>query len=379
MDEITVVGGGLAGLVAAIECAEAGRRVRLFEAGREPGGRARTLDGPFRANLGAHVIYADGISWAWLRARKLLPPARRGPLRGLRFYYGGRARLFPPAAFLDVRRLRGRTAPYDRDFRTWATRMAGSKAAEALSRASVVFAFDHDPGRLSAAFVKERGARVLGFPPAARYMVGGWGTLVEALARRAVDLGVRIESGARVRELPAPPVIVATRLADAHALLGDDSLRWEGTRCAVLDVGLHRHRGDAFAVTDLDDGCWVERFTAPDPSLAPLGHELVQGHTGLAPGESVKKGVQRLESVLDGAYPGWRRREVWRRRMEINNLTGAVDLPGTTWRDRPAIDRGNGIFLAGDQVAAPGLLSEVAFASASRAAAGALAWARCRT
>ena len=48
----------------------------------------------------------------------------------------------------------------------------------------------------------------------------------------------------------------------------------------------------------------------------------------------------------------------------MKGLTGAIDLPGTTWRDRPAIDRGNGIFLAGDQVAAPGLLSEVAFASA---------------
>jgi hypothetical protein len=379
MGEITVVGGGLAGLVAAIECAEAGRHVRLFEAGREPGGRARTLDGPFRANLGAHVIYADGISWAWLRARKLLPPARRGPLRGLRFYYGNRARRIPPAAFLGVRKLRERTAPYDMDFRTWATKMAGSGAAEVLSRAAVVFAFDHDPGRLSAAFVKERGARVLGFPPAARYVVAGWGSLVEALARRAVDLGVTIETGVRVKELPAPPVIVATRLADAQALLGDDSLRWEGTRCAVLEVGLHRHRGDAFAVTDLDGGSWVERFTAPDPSLAPPDHELVQGHTGLAPDESVENGVQRFESVLDGAYPGWRRRVAWRRRMEINNLTGAVDLPGTTWRDRPVIDRGNGIYLAGDQVAAPGLLSEVAFASASRAAAGALAWARCRT
>jgi hypothetical protein len=227
--------------------------------------------------------------------------------------------------------------------------------------------------------VKERGARVLGFPPAARYVVGGWGTPVKALARRAVYLGVRIETGVRVKELPAPPTIVAIRLADAHALLGDDSLRWEGTRCAVLDVGLHGHRGDAFAVTDLDGGSWIERFTAPDPSLAPLGHDLVQGHTGLAPGESVEKGVQRLESVLDGAFPGWREREVWRRRMEMNNLTGAVDLSGTTWQDRPAIDRGNGIFLAGDQVAAPGLLSEVTFASASRAAAGALDWARCRT
>jgi phytoene dehydrogenase-like protein len=188
MDEIMVVGGGLSGLVAAIECAEAGQRVRLFEASRELGGRARTLDGPFRANLGAHVIYADGCSWAWLRSRKLLPPARRGPLRGLRFYYGGRARRTPPAAFLGVRKLRGHKAPYDTDFRNWATEIAGPQAAEGLSRAAVVFAFDHDPGRLSAAFVKERGARVLGFPPAARYMVGGWGSLVKALARRAVDL-----------------------------------------------------------------------------------------------------------------------------------------------------------------------------------------------
>ena len=53
--------------------------------------------------------------------------------------------------------------------------------------------------------------------------------------------------------------------------------------------------------------------------------------------------------------------------------SGALDLPGTTWRDRPAIDRGGGVFLAGDMVAAPGLLSEVAWASAVEAAAGAVA------
>lgn len=379
MDEITVVGGGLAGLVAAIECAEGGGRVRLLEASREMGGRARTLDGPFRANLGAHVIYADGCSWEWLGARKLLPTAPRGPLRGLRFFHGGRARRMPPAAFLGVRKLRGHSAPHDEDFRTWAGGVAGEETAEALSRAAVVFAFDHDPGRFSAAFVKDNGARVLGFPPAARYVVGGWGSLVEALARRARDLGVKVETGARVAELPAPPTIIATRLDDARRLLRDDSLRWEGTRCAVLEVGLRRRRGDAFAIADLDRGSWVERFTAPDPSLAPPGHDLVQGHTGLAPGESVEEGVRRLEAVLDGTFSGWREREVWRRRMEMKGLTGAVDLPGTTWRDRPAIDRGGGVFLAGDGVAAPGLLSEVAFASASRAAAGALALVRSRT
>jgi hypothetical protein len=40
--------------------------------------------------------------------------------------------------------------------------------------------------------------------------------------------------------------------------------------------------------------------------------------------------------------------------------------PGSS-PDRPRVDRGDGVFLAGDMVAAPGLLSEVAFASALQA------------
>lgn len=40
------------------------------------------------------------------------------------------------------------------------------------------------------------------------------------------------------------------------------------------------------------------------------------------------------------------------------------------------MDRGEGIFLAGDMVAAPGLLSEVAFTSALAASRGALRLAR---
>ena len=47
--------------------------------------------------------------------------------------------------------------------------------------------------------------------------------------------------------------------------------------------------------------------------------------------------------------------------------SGALDMPGTTWRDRPAVDRGDGVFLAGDMVAADGLLAEVSWASALEA------------
>jgi hypothetical protein len=52
----------------------------------------------------------------------------------------------------------------------------------------------------------------------------------------------------------------------------------------------------------------------------------------------------------------------------MDGRTGALDLPGKTWRDRPSIDRGNGVYVAGDMVAAPGCLSEIAWASAVEAA-----------
>jgi hypothetical protein len=51
---------------------------------------------------------------------------------------------------------------------------------------------------------------------------------------------------------------------------------------------------------------------------------------------------------------------------------GPADPPGTCWQDRPAIERGGSRWLVGDSVAAPGLLSEVAFESARCAAASVL-------
>src|SRR5919198_4933245 len=166
MHDVTVVGGGLAGLVASIEAAERGCAVRLLEAHEQLGGRARTSDGPFRADLGPHALYADGQAWRWLKRHGVLPPVAPPPLRGLRFRHGGRIRRTPPAGLaraLANRRLR---APVDADFRSWAGDRWGSSVAHALSAAAGVFCFDHDPGRLSAAFVWPRLLRVSPPPPA---------------------------------------------------------------------------------------------------------------------------------------------------------------------------------------------------------------------
>jgi hypothetical protein len=92
----------------------------------------------------------------------------------------------------------------------------------------------------------------------------------------------------------------------------------------------------------------------------------------IRPDESADQACLRLERLIDQAMPDWRERETWRRRTVMDRRTGALDFPGTTWADRPAVDRGGGVFVAGDMMASPGLLSEVAWGSGVEAARGAV-------
>jgi len=124
-------------------------------------------------------------------------------------------------------------------------------------------------------------------------------------------------------------------------------------------------------VSDLEAAGWLERYSVPDRSLAPPGESLIQAQLPLRDGEARSDGVARLEALIDQALPAWRERVTWRRDAVAHRRSGALDLPGQTWRDRPAVDRGDDVFLAGDMVAAPGLLSEVSFHSAVAAAQGA--------
>ncbi|MFE2263393.1 NAD(P)-binding protein [Streptomyces griseosporeus] len=373
---LTVIGGGFAGLTAAITAAEAGAKVTVFEAHHTLGGRARTAEGPYRTNDGPHALYSGGPHWSWLRQRDLIGPlAPLPPLEAarLRLRHKGVLRRTPPFALLKLLRPGIRPAPVDTDFLTWATGVAGEEAARAAANYSAVALFHHDPGALSAAFVQERLRRATKLPPEAHYPRGGWATVIDRMAARAWNLGVRMETLSRVDTLPTDtPVVVATSLDAARRLLADDSLTWPSGRTALIDLAVRTRRGDAFAVSDLDSPGWLERFTAQDRTLAPAGEQLVQGQIPLAPHETRADGIARAEHLLDLAFPGWRDRVTWRREATANGRTGAVDLPGTSWRDRPAIDRGDGVYLAGDQVAAPGVLSEVSFNSALTAVSLAL-------
>ncbi|MGW4792683.1 FAD-dependent oxidoreductase [Nonomuraea sp. NPDC004297] len=363
--DLHIVGAGLTGLTAAIEAAERGRRVTVAEAHSRPGGRARTSAAPYRANLGAHAIYVDGPWWAWLERRGLTPPIVAAPPRAGLVRTGGRLGPWPDDLGRAIAALPAE-APAGEPFRAWLLRHVDARTAEAVIGLTFIFIFDHDPGRLSAAFAHERLRRALA--GGARYVTGGWSTLVDLLAARAAALGVRIHTRTRVPAPPDGPTILATSLATARRLTGDRTLTWPSARLATVDLGLRADRAPGwFRIMDLDERIYAARYSLADPTLAPPGHELVQIAAACAPDERKADAERRVRSLLDASWPGWRDAVRWYRSAVRTDCTGALDLPGTTWRDRPAVSRDGTLAVATDQSAAPGLLAEVGIDAARRA------------
>jgi phytoene dehydrogenase-like protein len=377
---IHVIGGGLAGLVAAITAADGGATVVLHEADATLGGRARSGAGPYGVNLGPHVVYRDGAVVRFLRTRGLRDRVRLRPPRSPRIRVLDAAGEHGPVrlARAVAAMAQPRQAPVDVPFDRWAHATFGERTASDLCHIAGLYTFHHDPGSLSAAFVWDGCVRTLGHPYNTRYIGGGWTTLVRALAAGARERGVRIELGSPLDAGSLPddgPVIVATAPPAAEALLERD-LSWPSARTALLDLALADPGRLAFVAFDLAPDlagcCMAERFTANDSTLAPAGVELVQAQLGIAADVELDDAVERMERTVDG-LGDWRGAEVWRRAHVVTGASGAVDPPGTTWRDRPPVDQGEGRYLAGDAVAAPGLLSEVSVNSAVRAAHLALA------
>jgi hypothetical protein len=278
---------------------------------------------------------------------------------------------------LTTQGLTGRQAPVGEDFRSWADRALGAADAELLCRLAGLSTYHHDPGSLSAAFVWNHCRRSFLSMDRVREIEGGWGLLIHALEARAGALGVEIRRGDRVAELPDAPTVVATPLATASRLL-DRPVRWPGARTVLVDV-VSDPGGQAWPTlltdvrSDLSTCCMIERH---GPRM--------QAALGIAPGVGTNAGTARVEDTLDLAFAGWRAHVVWRRSHVVADSSGAVDPPGTTWRDRPGVEQGEDRFLAGDAVAAPGILAEVAVnsgieagrraASASRARSFAIGW-----
>ncbi len=415
--EVVVIGGGLAGLTAAVRAARAGRSVILLD-GRGLGGRARTdeRDG-FLFNQGAHALYRGGAGLRVLRSLGIepkggLPPLRGGmgvrndnsvallpghPLDSLRTTLL-KTRSKPRIGLLMARLARIDTAPLaTKSVTEWidSCRLAPDARLllEALVRtATYASAFEEFSADAAVTQVQ------MAMADNVLYIDGGWRTLVEALEALLVEAGGQVRHGAVtgieragdadgaggwvVQTAGASPVragsvvLAAGGPAAMKSLLPVDpgwgDLGTEVT-AACLDLGVRRAPRYP-VVLGMGRPLYLSRHS-PSAALAPDGcfvvHLMRYGARTSEEDRAELWDLARLAGIDDESL-------VTDRFLHRMIVTHALPRPGRGLAGRPTVEVAGapGLFVAGDWIGAEGLLSDAAFASGARAGELAAAFAQ---
>jgi phytoene dehydrogenase-like protein len=383
-----VVGGGPAGLMAAGRLAEGGFETLLLEAGPHLGGRAASekREG-FVLNQGPHALYVGGPAGRELKASGIeldrwqpasaasVFPREGKPKRTL----AGSGQL--GRWFLRLRRTEpGELAGISTA--RWLRRDLSSERARASAAALIrVTTFVADQESLSADVAVTQ--LKIGLFPGVRYLRGGWQSLVDALGAKAEAAGATLRTRAAVRALEREPVgwklsldgetlradvvVVAAGGREAVAkLLGDEAPAAPGpaAELSVLDLGLRRlpRRSRRFAL-GVDKPTYLSRHSPPEQRDGVL----------LTLASYAREPRAALEELADSVQPGWRDEAILERFLPRMIAVSAIPTPTSGGlRGRPGVDRGDGLYLAGDWVGEEGWLVDAALASGAAAASAAL-------
>lgn len=407
---IAVIGGGLSGLIAAVEASKAGRSVVLFEGMPTLGGRAGTLkvEG-YLLNQGPHALYAGGVLGTWLAAHRIAVSGGGPDLAGgvaawgaetspLPFGRGARSPR-PPLTDADEEDLatffeQAVTPGLGRDRPLGEVLAPMSRRARAVAEALVrltSYAASMDEIRADAALSQLRLSL-----SGATYLDGGWERLVKDLETAAMEAGVRIERGRRVTAVSRSGIGYAVKSKAGAEDFGVVILAVPPkSACAIAAFSGHLRacvsRVRRVRIMSLDLA--LSALQAPSMNFAlgmdqPIYLSVHSTMSRLAPPGGIVAHVSRylrsdetpdpdmfddLERFADRFLPGWRDRIIYERR-----LTGAIvahDLPRPGHKRPSAIvEDAPGLFLAGDWVGDVGLLADAGASSARQAAAAANAW-----
>ncbi len=383
-----MIGGGPAGLVAAGRLAEGGVATTLLEAGSGLGGRAASerREG-FDLNQGPHALYVGGPAMRELRATGINLPRWNPVSLGSVLVRNGRPTR-PARGWLGVARwlagvMRGRPEELaGLSVAEWLRRDLRSEQARELAGALVrvtTFVADHDALSADVAATQLK----IGIYPGVRYLRGGWQSLVDALAAQAEGSGATLRKRAAVRAIERNGGRWTARLdgetlsADALVLAAGGPERFAGllgerapaapgpaAELSVLDLGLERlPRGTRRFALGVDEPTYLSRHSPPDHRDGVL----------LSLASYARQPRPALEALADAVQPGWRERATLQRFLPRMVAVSAIPGPdGGGLAGRPTIDRGEGLYLAGDWLGPEGWLVDAAIASGAAAAAAAL-------
>jgi phytoene dehydrogenase-like protein len=400
---VAVVGGGLAGLTAAALLGRAGKTVVVYEQGEKLGGRAATqnIDG-FHFNLGPHALYRAGHGMRVLSALGIkIDEAPVGTSRSTAVKDGRvyplpvdlrtmiTTRLLTLSGRLELARFlatvpRTNTRAWDRvPLQEWLNHEIRTREVRQLIESLFrVATYANASGESSAGAVLDQFRTAL--RGGVTYLNGGWQTLIARLRDTALAAGVVIHTATVVRSLDsigADAVVLAVGPSDVASILGKQAgphllaliEKLKPVQAACLDLGLRAlpQANRTFAV-GLDQPIYFSVHSRW-ADLAPSGKALVHVAKYLPSGEETDpvKDRDELAHFLDIVQPEWWRQVEHERFMPHLNVThGVVRAADGGLAGRPAVNSAaaKNVYIAGDWVGDEGMLSDAAFASASRAA-----------
>ena len=408
--DVVVVGGGLAGLVAASTAAKAGRRVVVLDA-HPLGGRARVDDrNGFRFNRGPRALYLGGAARPILDSLGVDTRAGASPaVPQSQGRHEGQLRLLPqgPGSLLRTPLLRPKDkvrvglfltrfpkldtkALAGTSFGTFlAEQHLSPTAADLVRMLARVATYAAEPDAADAGAVV--GNMQLALAEGVRYLDGGFQAIVDALQATAMNVGVEFRTLAATCVQPgsgsaspvvhtaqgpisASSVVLASGTPEAMAHLlaapikGADHLTAPVT-AACLELGLKRPPRYP-VVFGIGEPLYLSTH-CPPAQLAPPGHAVVHVMRNHAADEALDHREQRAWLWAAAQQAGVTESDVVEERFLAEMVvTGGMPTAaggGFAGRPTPASPDRPGILLAGDWVGPVGLLADAAVSSGAEA------------
>lgn len=414
--DVIIIGGGIAGLTAAIYLARAGRSVTVFEKSPRFGGRAETqIKDGFHFNLGPHALYRLGAGVRILRELGVEftgTPPRAGGFA----VREGRKYGFPrnPLALLSTRllslpgkfvtaQLLTKLSKIDTEplqhitVREWLDNNIRQPDVRQLFQAIFrLTTYANEIDHQSAGAVIDQFQ--LGLAGNVLYLDNGWQTLIDELLRVASDFGVKIISNTKITgvkwdesagvrgvrltdgTLQAASTVLIAASPSVVCQLVDQSEStilhaWAAAarpvRAACLDIGLRTvSQPKATFALGIDRPLYLSVHSAV-AALAPNNGALIHVAKYLPSGNTEAcTDRAELEALLDLIQPGWRDVVIESRflpNMTVSNAVITAAQGGTAGRPGPNVPGIAGLYLAGDWVGSTGMLADASFASAKQA------------